>query len=145
MYDMATPIQVTFDARNPAALGAFWAQLLGYVEQPAPEGFDSWDDALAALGVPPERRDAAYAIVDPDGAAPRLYFQKVPEPKVAKNRVHLDVNVSRLGDAADARQRVDAEVERAVALGATRSRAFDQDDEYWVVMADPEGNEFCLQ
>jgi hypothetical protein len=81
----------------------------------------------------------------PEGTGPRLYFQKVPEPKVAKNRVHLDVNVSRRADASEPREWVDAEVERAVALGATRREAFDQDDEYWVVMTDPEGNEFCLQ
>ena len=91
---MATPFQVTFDAVEPAQLGAFWAELLGYVEQPPPPGFDSWDAALAAMGVPEGERDGAYGIVDPDGAGPRLFFQRVPEGKTAKNRVHLDVGVS---------------------------------------------------
>ena len=90
---MTVGVQVTFDASDPARLGAFWAELLGYVEQPPPEGFGTWPEALAALGVPEDQQQSAYAIVDPAGAGPRLFFQRVPEPKAAKNRVHLDVNV----------------------------------------------------
>jgi len=87
------------------------------------------------------------AIVDPDRKGPRILFQRVPEGKTAKNRVHLDVNVG--GEAGmppdERRTRVDAAVERLVTYGATKLQTFEQHSEYWVVMQDPEGNEFCLQ
>src|SRR5205085_997876 len=89
---MATQVQVTFDCVDPQGLGRFWATTLGYIEQPPPEGFDSWDAFLDSIAMPADERDRAYAVVDPDGTGPRLYFQKVPEDKTAKNRVHLDVN-----------------------------------------------------
>jgi hypothetical protein len=87
-------------------------------------------------------------VEDPDEVGPRLYFQKVPEGKVAKNRVHLDLNVG--GGASvpleERRRRVDAEVARLKALGATDERgAIEKRGEYWVRMNDPEGNEFCVQ
>jgi ATP phosphoribosyltransferase regulatory subunit HisZ len=142
---MTVGVQVSFDASDPARLGAFWAELLGYVEQPPPEGFGTWQEALAAFGVPDDQRDSTYAVVDPTGAGPRLLFQKVPEPKSAKNRVHLDVNVG-AGKPADERTaHVRAEAERAVALGATQLRMAEQHGEFWVVLQDPDGNEFCLQ
>jgi hypothetical protein len=86
-------------------------------------------------------------VVDPDGKGPRIYFQQVPEPKSVKNRVHLDVNVGGGHGTAleERRPHVDAEVERLVGLGATRQDPMEQRGEYWVVMRDPEGNEFCLQ
>ncbi len=141
---MATSIQVTFDCADPARLARFWAETLHYIEQPPPDGFASWDEALAALGI--ENTGQASAIVDPDGAGPRIYFQRVPEAKVTKNRVHLDVNAG-AGHEEDERKRiVDAEVRRLVALGAAILRPGDfEDGEHWVVMADPEGNEFCVQ
>ena len=85
---------------------------------------------------------------DPAGLGPRLYFQRVPEEKVAKNRLHLDLDVG--GGAAvsiEARKaRIVAEVERLKALGASDHRgAIEEDDEFWVRMNDPEGNEFCVQ
>ena len=141
---MATPVQVTFDAADPAALGRFWAAVLGYVEQPPPPGFDSWDAFLDSVGVPPDQRDTRYAIVDPDGAGPRFFFQKVPEGKTAKNRVHLDVNVG-AGYEGEARtQRVKEEADRIEALGASRQREAVERGEFWIVMQDPEGNEFCV-
>ena len=90
---MAHPFQVTIDGAGPRALGAFWCEVLGYIEQPPPPGFDTWDDALDAFGIDRSDPDRAYAIVDPEGKGPRVFFQKVPEGKTAKNRVHLDVNV----------------------------------------------------
>lgn len=142
---MTVGVQVSFDSSGPARLGAFWAELLGYVEQPPPEGFGSWEEALAAWGVPEDERDSAYAIVDPAGAGPRLFFQRVPEAKVAKNRVHLDVNVGAGLPAAERTAHVRAEAARAVALGATQLREAEQRGEFWVVLQDPDGNEFCLQ
>jgi hypothetical protein len=87
-------------------------------------------------------------VEDPDGVGPRLFFQQVPEGKVAKNRVHLDLNVGggSKTPVEERRVRVDAEVARLKALGASDARgAMEQHDEYWVRMNDPEGNEFCLQ
>lgn len=90
---MSRTVQITFDAADPASLGCFWAEALGYTQEPPPAGFDSWPAALTAFGVPEERFNDAYAVIDPDGAQ-RIFFQRVPEPKTAKNRVHLDVRVS---------------------------------------------------
>lgn len=145
---MATSIQLVFDTSDPARQADFWAAALGYKVQDPPDGFASWEDALRAWGVAEEKWGDASAIVDPDGKGPRIYFQRVPEPKVAKNRMHMDLNVG--GGSAlpleERRQRVDAEVARLKQLGATDERgAIERDDEYWVRMNDPEGNEFCVQ
>ena len=144
---MATPIQIVFDAADPATLADFWAQALGYVVQPPPPGFASWDDWARAMEIPEERWNDARAIVDPDGDLPRIFIQKVPEPKTAKNRVHLDINVGGGHGVAleERRMRVDAEVVRLEAAGASSVGPVEQRDEYWVVMRDPEGNEFCVQ
>jgi hypothetical protein len=115
------------------------------VEQPPPEGFASWPEALTALGVPEDQQQSAYAVVDPAGAGPRLFFQRVPEHKTAKNRVHLDVNVGVGLAGHEKAAQVRAEAERAVTLGATRLREVEQRGEHWVVLQDPDGNEFCLQ
>ena len=143
---MATTLQVTFDAADPAALAAFWGELIGYVEQDPPEGFDSWEAWAVANDLPRERWDDYAARVDPDGVGPRLYFQRVPEPKTAKNRVHLDLSVSggRGTPMEEIRTNVATAIERAVATGATKVREVDENGEHWVVMQDPEGNEFCL-
>jgi Glyoxalase-like domain len=143
---MAMRIQVTFDARDPRELGTFWAQLLGYVEEPPPEGFANWQEALTSFGVAADEMDRAYAIVDPDGAGPRIYLQKVPEGKTAKNRVHLDVDASggRSAPKEGRQQRIDAAVARAVGLGATVTGTLAEYGGYTVVLADPDGNEFCL-
>ncbi|GIV95690.1 MAG: glyoxalase [Herpetosiphonaceae bacterium] len=144
---MARTIQVVIDCADPAGLAPFWAQLLGYKLQDPPAGYDSWEAFLAAQGIPEDQWNSASAIVDPDGRGPRIFFQRVPEPKAVKNRVHLDVNVGG-GHATpfeERRRRVDEAVERAIGLGATKLRAYEQRGEYWVVMQDPEGNEFCLQ
>jgi hypothetical protein len=144
---MATPVQVTFDCADPDRLATFWATALGYKKQDPPTGYATWPEFLAAQGVPENRWTAASAIIDPAGRGPRIYFQQVPEPKTAKNRVHLDVNVGGGRDTPDdeRRGRVNAEVERLLGAGATRLRACAEHGEYWVVMHDPEGNEFCLQ
>ena len=143
---MAVGVQVTFDAAEPEALAAFWGETLGYVEQDPPEGFDSWEAWAVANDVPRERWGDFAARVDPDGAGPRLFFQRVPEPKTAKNRVHLDLAVGggRGTPPEESRRNIAAAVERAVAAGATKVREVDERDEYWVVLQDPEGNEFCM-
>ncbi len=75
---MANSFQVTIDAAGPRALGTFWCDVLGYVEQPPPPGFDTWEGALDAMGIDRSDPDRAFAIVDPEGVGPRVFFQKVP-------------------------------------------------------------------
>jgi hypothetical protein len=146
---MATPIQVTIDCADPGRLARFWAEALGYRLEEPPDGFASWQDYWVSRGLPPEEVEDGYdSIVDPDGVGPRIWFQPVPEPKVVKNRVHLDLNVGggRQVPLGDRVPRVDAEADRLVAAGATRLRVLSGEaiDHYAVVMQDPEGNEFCL-
>ena len=152
---MSRQIQITFDAKDPRKLAAFWREVLGYV-YPAPpgvtlaEGADplaAWDEFLDRMGVPEEQRNARSALEDPNGVGPRLFFQKVPEDKVAKNRVHLDVRAAPGLEGEERMAGLEAECARLVALGATRLRRFDPNPPFsqgFIVMADPEGNEFCL-
>jgi len=119
--------QVTFDCAEPARVGRFWCEVLGYVA--ARDVDESW-----------------FACTDPNGVGPRLFFQRVPEGKVVKNRVHLDV---RVGTGLVGQERLDvleAECARLVALGASRFRLLvaDEENESCLVMQDVEGNEFCL-
>lgn len=139
---------MTFDCADPGALAGFWCEALGYRLQPPPPGFESWVDALDAWGVPPEEQNSRSAAMPPEGATgPRLFFQRVPEGKVTKNRLHLDVRVAP-GVEGDRRMTaLEGEATRLAALGATRVRRVDPDGRLetgFVVMQDPEGNEFCL-
>lgn len=152
---MSRTVQVTFDAHDPAALSAFWAEALGYAFPPPPgrelgpddDPQEAWDRFLGEVGVPLEQRNDASALEDPDGVGPRLFFQRVPEDKVAKNRLHLDLRAAP-GLAGDERMAaLEAECDRLVALGATRVRRYEPAPPLaggHLVMQDPEGNEFCL-
>jgi hypothetical protein len=144
---MVTKFQVVFDCADPDRLAKFWAPALGYKLQDPPKGHKTWEDFLTAAGIPKEEWNSASAVVDPDGVGSRIYFQRVPEGKMAKNRVHLDLNVG--GDSGtpleERKKRVDAEVRRLSGEGATLLRPVEQQGEYWVVMQDPEGNEYCVQ
>jgi hypothetical protein len=126
---------ITFDCADPSRLAEFWAAALGYKKQDLPDGYASWPEFLAAQGIPEDQWNSANAVVDPEGRGPRLYFQQVPEPKTTKNRLHLDLSASD----------IEAEAERLVGLGARRVRRVDERGESWIVMQDPEGNEFCVQ
>ena len=145
---MATGVQVVFDCADPDRMARFWAAALGYKLQDPPPGFASWEDWARDQGIPEERWNDVGAAVDPDGRGPRLYFQRVPEPKTVKNRVHLDLNITGglpSGRSLEERRaRADAEVERLLGFGATRLRAAEELGQYWVVMQDVEGNEFCV-
>lgn len=144
---MAISFQVTFDCADPARLAEFWAKALDYQLQDPPPGFDSWPAFLKAQHVPEEKWDSASAVVDPAGQGPRLFSQKVPEGKTAKNRVHLDVNVGggRSTPEAERRQRIYQKVAQLTGVGATRVREGEEMGEFWIVMQDLEGNELCLQ
>jgi hypothetical protein len=143
---MAVTFQVTFDSADPGAHAAFWAEALRYVPAPPPRGFSSWDAALDAWGIPDDRRNDRAALVDPQGFGPRLFFQKVPEPKSAKNRVHLDLRAAAGAPPEGRAEALEVECTRLVALGARRVRRMEADgvDGVCIVMQDPEGNEFCL-
>ena len=136
-------VQVTFDCAEPERLARFWCEVLGYVAPP-PEGFTTCADYERTL--PPGQQGSWFACQDPSGVGPRLYFQRVPEGKVVKNRVHLDV---RVGTGLVGEERLAtllAESERLVALGAVRVRVLepDEENESCILMRDIEGNEFDL-
>ena len=114
--DHVTKLGLVLDCADPDRLATFWAQALDY-------------EILGGAG--------AYVMLVPkEPSAPQLLLQRVPEPKAAKNRMHLDIHV------AD----IDAEATRLEGLGATRvsSSAFDEHGTQWHLMADPEGNELCV-
>jgi hypothetical protein len=145
---MATNIQVAFDCADPLKQAGFWAEALHYRMPDPPGDFATWEEWARAEGIPEENWNDAAGIEDPDGEGPRLYFQKVPEGKVAKNRVHLDLNVSggRGVSIEERREAIYAEIGRLKPFGAgDRRGAMDKDGEFWVRMNDPEGNEFCVQ
>ena len=146
---------MTFDAHSPIELSRFWASALDYVIQPPPgrdlapseDPIQAWMEFLEAAGVPPEQRDVASAIVDPDGRGPRVFFQKVPEGKTAKNRVHLDVRAAPELTGDQRMEALEAACARLVSIGARRLQRHEPAPPMslgFIVMADPEGNEFCL-
>lgn len=124
-------VQVTFDCAHPRALAEFWKAVLGYVDPPGAED---------------EPDDGDWAVQDPHGVGPRLFFQRVPEGKTVKNRLHLDVRVG-TGLTGDERlAALEAEADRLEPLGARRVQLLlaDEENESCLVMQDVEGNEFCL-
>jgi hypothetical protein len=148
---MPIEFQLTIDCADPGLLVPFWAQALGYLPQPPPEGFDTWRDWYLSVGVPEHELgdgDCTDRLADPEGNGPKIWFQIVPEGKVTKNRLHLDLKVGggRGVPRATRKQRVDAKVAQLLAAGATILRAHDipEEDHYAAVLADPEGNEFCV-
>lgn len=144
---MGKEFQVTFDCADPGALAEFWAEALGYEFDAPPPGFDTWDAALDAWGVPADQRNGASAVHDADGSGPRLYFQRVPEGKSVKNRLHLDVRAAPGLKGEQRMAALDAECERLLALGAKqlkRNEPAPPTSDGFIIMADPEGNEFCL-
>jgi len=151
---VTTPIgfQITFDAGDPHAQARFWAAALGYevengdafIRDLLAQGVANEDDTVEIDGILYWRigsaiRHPADAEVGPfeDPAPRRLLFMAVPEGKSVKNRMHLDLNVGR--------DNIDAEVERLTALGATELYRIDEPSGVHTTMADPEGNEFCVQ
>jgi hypothetical protein len=141
--------QLTIDANDPAALARFWAQALDYRPVPPTEPETTWNALYRArLGDQPAFDDRLF---DPDGLRPPIWFQKVPESKAGKNRLHLDLYPTGRDSALPMQRRieiVEAKVAELVGLGASverRTRDDDPDDPvYYVVMHDPEGNEFCV-
>ena len=113
--------ELVLDCRDPAALASWWAEVLGY------DVLGTEDDGAVEIG--PRGQE-------PPGLVPTLLFQPVPVPTPGEQRLHLDLS------ATDRDQ--DAELSRLLALGATRADVGQTGAESWHVLADPEGNEFCL-
>jgi catechol 2,3-dioxygenase-like lactoylglutathione lyase family enzyme len=135
---MALRIDLTFDTRDAESLAEFWKLALGYEDEPPPAPFKTRDEWVASFGEDSDEGGGAAWLRDPDGVGPRLVLMDVPEPKVAKNRLHIDV---RIGKDPDAWPRIQAKVDELVAAGGRVLATFDG---HHVVMADPEGNEFCV-
>ena len=145
---LAISWSLTIDCAHPARLAEFWALALGYVPAAPPDGFASWPEWMAHHGVPEEEWDDGAYLVDPAGIAPSLSFLKVPEAKVVKNRVHLDVQVGGGRDATPWETRWPSVLEAAGRLTAAGAAVLRIDGDPGrpdhMVMADPEGNEFDL-
>ena len=129
---MAAIRDIDVDCRHPASVARFWAGALdGYT-------IAQYDDAeiarLRALGIDDVEDDPTVLVVGPPGA-PRCFFQRVDEPKVAKNRLHVDLRCE---------GNVDAEAGRLLELGASIVDDRRTHGDERIVMTDPEGNEFCL-
>jgi hypothetical protein len=140
---MTPPIGLVFDAVDPDRLGRFWLAALGYVQPAPPEGYASWEEYDVANQVPLAK--IGFAMRDPEGVRPTIFVQRVPEPKTAKNRLHIDIKASSgTSDAPSPEERIERTVDRLATLGATFLRRSDDPDDYFVVMTDPEGNEFCV-
>ena len=141
---MAKRIQVVFAAKHPGRLAEFWRTALGYSEESPPEGYATWEEFADANGIDLSAGTDIDSAVDPDAVGPRFLFER-DEPR-ASGAVHVDVNVAERGTPMEERRKlVDAEVERLTAAGATKTRVVDRENQYWVEMADPEGNWFCVQ
>jgi hypothetical protein len=146
---MSVRYQLVVDCVDPDRMARFWAAALGYELAPPPAGFATWDDFYRAVGVAEdELTGAADRISDPQGGGPEIWFHVVEEPKSVKNRLHIDVRASgaRTDPLETRKQRVDAEAERLVGLGATLTVVMAREgmDHYAVGMKDPEGNEFDI-
>jgi hypothetical protein len=141
--------QLTIDANDPPTLARFWARALGYQAVPAAEPDTTWSAHYRArLGDEPAFDNRLF---DPAGLRPPIWFQRVPETKAGKNRLHLDLYPTGRDNSLSLARRmeiVDAKVAELVELGASvqrRTRDDDPDDEqYFIVMHDPEGNEFSV-
>ena len=141
--------QLTVDASDPASLARFWSQALGYQPAPPAEPNTSWHAHYRArLGQQTAFDDRLF---DPAGRRPPIWFQQVPEAKAGKNRLHLDLYPTGWDNTLSQGQRiqiVETKVAELVALGATVERRTREDDSedpmYYVVIHDPEGNEFCV-
>jgi Glyoxalase-like domain len=141
--------QLVIDCADADRLARFWAAALGYELAPVPAGFATWNDFYRELGVPEdELADGADRISDPDGQGPSVWFHVLPEAKVVKNRLHLDIHASgeRTDPVETRRKRIDAEASRLAGLGAIITGALTEEgsDLYAVGMKDPEGNEFDI-
>ena len=140
---MAFDFQVTIDSSAPHELANWWAEALGWQVESQDESFilrmiqtgaASEADTIRHRGALVWKVGAA--LTSPESGRPRVLFQRVPEPKTGKNRLHFDVRVGP--------ERRETEIARLLALGATELWRASQGPYEWATLADPEGNEFCV-
>ena len=148
---MDPTVTLTVDCRDAAVLVAFWQPLLGYHVPHPPHPFATWRDWYLDIGVPADEivGDGADRLAPPlGGHGVSIWFQQVPEPKSGKNRLHLDLHVSggRLVTRDERRRAIEVVVAEVGARGGSLLRWTEDDaaDHVGAVMADPEGNEFCI-
>jgi len=137
---MLTRVDLTLDCADPVGLAEFWKTAAGYVDEPQPPPFTTRAEWAAQFDDEDDGMGAAW-LHDPTGIAPRLCLMQVSEPKTAKNRLHLDLRVAGDGPPEQRWSRIVDEVARLTAAGAVALQEFPG---HHVVMADPEGNEFCV-
>ena len=126
---MARLRSIVFDCRRPSELASFWAEGLGYRLRP----YTGEDIAmLRAAGIEDVADDPNVVIDPPTPGAPTIWFNRVPETKTVKNRVHLDLDLED-----------QSEFDHLIDAGATVVEEVNRNGHGWTVMADPEGNEFC--
>jgi hypothetical protein len=134
-------VDLTLDCADAERVAAFWRTAAGYVDEPPPAPYESRKEWLASLGEDVGERVGAASLTDPRGVAPRLALIEVPELKIAKNRLHLDLRVSDAATPDERWRQILTEATRLVAAGA---RVLAEHEGHPVVLADPEGNEFCV-
>jgi glyoxalase superfamily protein len=139
-------VHIVFDCADPDQLSRFWMVALPGYEFPhgPPDGFASWDEWADANSIPAGQRNAGRTLVDKQGHRPDIFFLRVPEPKLTKNRLHLDVKVGRGLPDEQRRERIESTVRQLVAAGASIALRVDDSEGFWLVLQDPEGNEFCV-
>ena len=138
---MATRIDLTLDCANPTKLAVFWKLALGYEDEPPPAPFATREEWLEQFDLSEDDADDGAWLHDPAGVGPRLFLQQVPEAKVVKNRLHMDVRVAGSGGGEDRWARISDAVDRLTAAGGT---VLQEVPGHHVLLAEPEGNEFDL-
>jgi hypothetical protein len=145
---MPFDFQIAVDASQPHVLADWWAETLGWVVEPSneafirkmiAEGYATEDETMTHNGALVWREGTAIRHPDEvagSGTRPRILFQLVPEPKTVKNRWHLDIRVGE--------ENIEAQVAALTERGASYLHKASQGPHWWVTMADPEGNEFCV-
>ncbi|MFF4603460.1 VOC family protein [Streptomyces sp. NPDC001339] len=138
---MAFRIDLTLDCADPTRLAEFWKLALGYVDEPPPAPFATREEWLQQFDLSKDDAEDGAWLCDPAGVGPRLFLQQVREPKVVKNRLHMDVRVADQDTAAERWATIAEAVRRLTGAGAT---VLEEVPDHHVVMADPEGHEFCV-
>lgn len=139
---MATGISLTLDCTNARLLGDFWKTALDYIDEPPPPPFATREEWLASFDLPEDdSADDGAWLCDPEGVGPRLSILKVPEPKTAKNRLHIDIRVPGHGSSDERWARIRSKSARLVEAGGS---VYEVAEGHHIVMTDPEGNEFCV-
>ncbi len=137
---MPLRVDLTLDCADPGLLARFWKVAGGYIDEPPPPPFQTREEWLTQFDDADDGMRAAW-LHDPTDVAPRLCLPQVPEPKRAKNRLHMDLRASGEGTPEQKWDRVCKEAARLKAAGAEKLGEFVG---HHVVLADPEGNEFCV-